>query len=108
MPNIQWNIIGIILISAAITFTLRALPFFIFRGNRTMPVWLSRLGTMLPSAIMAVLIVYCLKEVPQTITGTGIFQCLAVVVVAVTYKWKHNMFLSILSGTLFYMILLKL
>ena len=96
-----------IFISALITFLLRALPFLLFSGDRRMPDWLSRLGTVLPSAIMAVLIVYCLKGVKSDIIGTGIPSAIAVLVVALSFKWKHNTFLSILSGTAVYMLLLR-
>lgn len=96
-----------IFISALITFSLRALPFLLFSGDRRMPDWLSRLGVVLPSAIMAVLIVYCLKGVKSDIIGTGIPSAIAVLVVALSFKWKHNTFLSILSGTAVYMLLLR-
>ena len=96
-----------IFISALITFSLRALPFLLFSGDRRMPDWLSRLGAVLPSAIMAVLIVYCLKGVKSDIIGTGIPSAIAVLVVALSFKWKHNTFLSILSGTAIYMLLLR-
>ena len=96
-----WQIIGIILMSACITVLLRALPFLIFNGNKTLPKYL-------PPAIMAVLIVYCLKDARGDFLGTGVWQLLAVVVVAVSYKWKHNTFLSILLGTVCYMVLLRI
>lgn len=96
-----------IFIPALITFSLRALPFLLFSGDRRMPDWLSRLGAVLPSAIMAVLIVYCLKGVKSEIIGTGIPSAIAVLVVALSFKWKHNTFLSILSGTAVYMLLLR-
>ena len=96
-----------IFISALITFSLRALPFLLFSGDRRMPDWLSRLGAVLPSAIMAVLIVYCLKGVKSDIIGTGNPSAIAVLVVALSFKWKHNTFLSILSGTAVYMLLLR-
>ena len=96
-----------IFIPALITFSLRALPFLLFSGDRKMPDWLSRLGAVLPSAIMAVLIVYCLKGVKSDIIGTGIPSAIAVLVVALSFKWKHNTFLSILSGTAVYMLLLQ-
>jgi branched-subunit amino acid transport protein AzlD len=96
-----------IFISALITFSLRALPFLLFSGDRRMPDWLSRLGAVLPSAIMAVLIVYCLKGVKSDIIGTGIPSAIAVLVVALSFKWKHNTSLSILSGTAVYMLLLR-
>ena len=51
-----------ITVSALCTFFLRALPFLAFSGAQKMPDWLDRLGKTLPSAIMAVLIVYCLSS----------------------------------------------
>ena len=53
-----WYVLAAILISAVITFALRALPFILFKDNRMLPGWLQRLGKLLPSAIMAVLIAY--------------------------------------------------
>lgn len=96
----------IIAVAAGITFMLRALPFLAFRGTKTMPVRLRRLGDMLPSAIMAVLIIYCLKDVGDDFMEDGLWRLAAVGVVAVTYKWKHQTLLSIVSGTVFYMVLL--
>ncbi len=95
-----------IVLSAVITFGLRALPFLIFSGERKMPDWLQKLGEMLPSAIMAVLIIYCLKDAPSDFAGTGIQKLLAVLVVAVSYHFKRSTFLSIFLGTAAYMLLL--
>lgn len=97
-----------ILIAAVCTFLLRALPFVAFAGERKMPLWLERLGGRLPAAIMAVLVVYCLKAVRTDLTGTGIRQLLAAAVVAVSYRWRHNTLLSIFLGTAAYMLLLRL
>lgn len=93
-----------ILISAGITFFLRALPFLAFSKGRQMPEVLESLGKVLPSALMAILIVYCLKDIPTDYVGIGIPKLLAVLCVGVSYKWKHNTFLSILLGTAVYMI----
>lgn len=98
-----WQIIGIILMSACITVLLRALPFLIFNGNKTLPKPVQTLGRYLPPAIMAVLIVYCLKDARGDFLGTGVWQLLAV-----SYKWKHNTFLSILLGTVCYMVFLRI
>ena len=57
-------------------------------------------------SIMAVLIVYCLKDAGTDLRGVALPQFLAVGVVAVTYKWKHQTLFSIAAGTLVYMILL--
>lgn len=102
------TIIGIILMSGCITCALRALPFVIFKGEKTLPKQVQTLGRYLPSAIMAVLIIYCLKDIKTDFSTKGIWEMVAVIVVAVSYKWKHNTFLSILLGTLSYMILLRI
>jgi branched-subunit amino acid transport protein AzlD len=95
-------------IAAVITFALRALPFLLFHGDRQMPPGLMRLGKILPSAIMAVLIVYCLKDVGSDWKVIGIPKLLSVGLVAVSYKWKHNTLLSIAAGTVCYMVLLQI
>ena len=96
-----------IVMSALITFGLRALPFVLFRGGRSMPEWMQRLGQILPSAIMAVLIVYCLKGAKNNPIGIGIPGIIAVAVVVASYKRKHNTFISIIVGTAAYMIMLR-
>lgn len=100
------QILPVVLLSALCTFGLRALPFLAFRADRPMPPRLERLGKALPSAIMAVLIVYCLKDVPADFAAVGVPRLLAVLAVAVTYKWRHNTLLSIAAGTALYMALL--
>ena len=72
-----------------------------------MPAWLDRLGHALPSAIMAVLVVYCLKSMPDAWYPGGVCQLLGVGVTALAHTWKHNTFLSILAGTAVYMVLLR-
>lgn len=102
-----WYILLAIVMSALITFGLRALPFVLFRGGRSMPEWMQRLGQILPSAIMAVLIVYCLKGAKTNPIGIGIPGIIAVAVVVASYKRKHNTFISIIVGTAAYMIMLR-
>ncbi len=104
------SIKAIIMIVTAgiITLGLRAFPFLVFRGERQMPQKLKELGDVLPAAIMAVLIIYCLKDVSTDFLGTGLWQVIAALVTAVSYKWKHSTFLSIVLGTACYMILIRL
>ena len=103
----SWYILLAIVMSALITFGLRALPFVLFRGGRSMPEWMQRLGQILPSAIMAVLIVYCLKGAKSNPIGIGIPGIIAVSVVVASSKRKHNTFISIIVGTAAYMIMLR-
>ena len=104
----ETNILITIAISAVIVFLLRALPFVIFRGGREMPIWLQRIEKSLPAMIMSVLIIYCLKDIGDNFTGVGIPRLIAVAITAVSYKLKHNTFISIALGTVSYMGLLYL
>ena len=102
------EVLFVILISAMITFGLRLLPFLIFRNGTDLPDRIKRLGEILPSAIMAILIVYCLKDVENNFMADGIWSLTAVLIVVVSYKWKHSTLLSILLGTVSYMLLLHI
>lgn len=97
-----------ILLAAVITFALRALPFLIFYGERKMPEFLVKLGAVLPAAIMAVLIVYCLKDIAVDWRANALSKILAVLTVGISYKWKHNTLISIAAGTAVYMILIRM
>lgn len=97
-----------VLVSAACTLFMRALPFLFFQGNKPLPTWLERLGKVLPSAIMAVLVVYCLKDAVLAPRENALPQVLGVAVVALSYRWKHNTLLSILLGTVAVMITMRL
>ncbi len=102
------EVLVVILISAVITFGLRVLPFLIFRNDNDLPDMIKQLGEILPSAIIAILIVYCLKDVGNNFMADGIWRLIAVLIVAVSYKWKHNTLLSILMGTASYILLLHI
>ena len=95
----------LILTMAAITVLLRFLPFVLFAKKTPAPILF--LASRLPNAIMAMLVIYCLKNV-SLLSGThGIPEIMAVVLVAVLHKWKHNTLLSILGGTAAYMVLVQ-
>ncbi len=69
---------------------------------------MSALGRVLPSAIMAVLIVYCFKGAIKEPASEGVPAVIASAVVIFTYKWKHNTLAGIFAGTACYMLLLEL
>lgn len=102
--NFEYKLTAV-LIAAVITFALRALPFVIFGGERRMPDKLVKLGQMLPAAIMAILVVYCVKDILPSPVKVGVPKVIAVLFVALSYKWKHNTFVSIAVGTALYMVL---
>lgn len=105
MSNIQ--ALTAIALAAACTFFMRALPFTLLGKKQEIPAAVRYLGKILPAAIMAVLIVYCLKSVPMDFGGTGLCQFLAVGVCVLLHLWKKNTLLSIVGSTAFYMVLLQ-
>ena len=100
-------ILGAIVLSAMITFLLRDFPFLLFK-EKELPKWLKKLEKNLPMTIMAVLIVYCLKDLKTQMTTLFLPYFLACITVVFTYKWKKNTFLSIILSTLVYMIFIRL
>ncbi len=98
----------IVLVCAGVTLLLRALPFWCFGGKRGMPRWIAALGGALPSAIMAALVVYCLRGVPFGTLSDGMKQLLAAAVVVGLHIVKRNTLLSVAGGTAAYMLLLRL
>lgn len=95
-----------IAIMSAITLLLRGLPFLIFNGKQTPP-FIKYLGKYLPYAIMGMLVVYCLKGVRPLAYPYGLPELIAIAVVALLHIWKRNTLLSIVSGTVAYMLLVQ-
>ena len=88
------------------TMLTRFLPFLIFPEGRTPPAVVTYLGTVLPYAVIGMLLVYCLKDAVFTPLH-GLPEVLAIVFTAVLHKWKKNTLLSIASGTILYMFLVQ-
>ena len=68
-------IIGVVAICTLLT---RALPFWIFGGKKDVPNMVKYLGRVLPSAIMVILVVYCLKDINFLEGSRGIPELLAI------------------------------
>lgn len=96
-----------IAVMAAATFFLRAIPFLAFRDRETPP-YIRYLGTWLPYAAMALLVVYCLKGIDFASAAHGVPEIIATVLVVGLHLWKKNTVLSIIAGTACYMILIRL
>ncbi len=98
----------IIAVVSLCTIFLRAFPFLIFGGKKEVPPTVQYLGKALPPAIMAVLVVYCLREVSFLQGNHGIPEIISVLLVAGLHIWKKNILLSIGLGTVCYMLLVQL
>ena len=103
------RLILIILVAAVFTFLTRLLPFIFFRG-REVPAQVRYLGGFLPPALIATLVVYCLKTVSFTPDAlpSAAAQLLGVLGVALLHLWKRNTLISVGGGTVIYMLLLRL
>lgn len=99
--------LGIIAVIAGVTFLLRAMPFVLFPHGKTPPKYITYLGQVLPYAMIAMLIVYCLKDVSFTGASHGLPELLAIGVVSALHLWKRNTMLSISVGTVAYMLLIQ-
>lgn len=95
----------LIAVMSIVTVLLRFLPFLVFRKQT--PKYISYLGRVLPSAIIGMLAVYCLKDITLSVHPFGIPELIAAACVVGAQAWKRNSLISILTGTVIYMILIQ-
>lgn len=96
-----------ILVIALVTFGTRVAPFILFGKHQTTPPLIDYIGRYLPPAVMAMLIVYCLKGVQPMKFPHGLPEFIGIAAVAGLHIWKRNNLLSILGGTAVYMLLIQ-
>lgn len=100
-----------IAIAALVNFATRVAPFLLFahshNGKSEISPFIEGLGKFLPPAIMALLVVYCFRNV-NFLGGThGLPELLAAGVTIEVHLWTRNMFLSLIVGTLTYVLLVN-
>lgn len=88
------------------TMVTRFLPFVIFPEGKTPPAFIGYLSTVLPYAVIGLLVVYCMKDAVFT-SLHGLPELIAIAFIVVLHKWKHNTLLSIGAGTVLYMALVQ-
>lgn len=94
-----------IFIIAAATILTRFLPFIIFKNNR--PQFVEYLAKFLPATMFGMLVVYCLKDISFFSGSHGIPEVAAVIAVIALHLYKRNVLLSVLGGTVCYMVLVQ-
>ena len=99
---------AVIAVMAAVTLLTRALPFLLFDRGGKPPETVLYLGRVLPPAVIAMLVVYCLRGVELSTVSGWLPQAIAVAAVVGLHKWKRNTLLSIFGGTLLYMVLVQM
>lgn len=88
------------------TMLTRFLPFLIFPENKTPPESILYLGTVLPYAVIGLLVIYCLKDAVGT-AYHGLPELISIAFIVILHNWKNNTLLSIGAGTVLYMILVQ-
>lgn len=94
-------------ITALMTYLVRGLPYMMFGGKKGLPKIILYLGSVLPPAIMIILVVYCLRSIALSVSPYGLPELISVALVAILQFWRKNLFLSIFMGTACYMILIR-
>lgn len=102
--NQQIVTIGMVVVGTVAT---RFLPFLLFPSHKPTPKFIHYLGKVLPSAVLGMLVIYCLKDVSITTGSHGIPEFIAIAVVVALHLWKRQMLLSIAAGTIIYMGLIQ-
>lgn len=95
--------IAVMVLATALT---RFVPFLIFRGKTT-PAYIQYLSKVLPPAVFGMLVVYCLKDVQFTSGHYGLPELIGIAITALLHAWKRQMLISILGGTVAYMLLVQ-
>lgn len=102
------HILLIILAAAVVTFFTRAFPFLLFGKGEKMHPALAFIGRTLPLSVIAVLVVYCVKDALFVSFSALWLQLVGILVTVLLHLWKRNNLISIAGGTLIYMILIRL
>lgn len=96
-----------ILVIAFVTFMTRLLPFLIFPEGKRPPKIITYLSNVLPPAVMGMLVVFCLKDLSIPAYPHGLPELIAIALVVISFVWKKNTLLSIILGTISYMLLIQ-
>lgn len=97
-----------VLVAAGAILITRFIPFALFPGGKKTPDYIIYLGKVFPTAIIALLVVYCLQNTTVLSYPYGIPEVIAVICVVLVHLWKRNNLLSIVGGTVLYMFLVQI
>ena len=89
------------------TMTTRFLPFLLFPEGKKQPKFINYLGNILPTAMMGLLVIYCLKGVSLISWPYGLPELISIAITAALQLWRRNVLLSICAGTVCYMLLVQ-
>jgi len=98
-----WYVLSAVLVSAAVTWTLRAAPFAMLAPLRHSAL-LAYIGDRMPVGVMVILAAYTLRDTdPVVLTSVGP-AALALAITIGLHLWRGSMTLSIFAGTAAYVL----
>ena len=106
MNEKTYLILAIIIVSLC-TFFTRAIPYILFR-NKEIPRIITYLSVVLPMSIMIILVIFSKRNIDLTKYPFGGPELIAITLVALLQYFKKNLLLSILAGTIGYMVLIRI
>ena len=98
---------GAVMIMAVVTLALRAFPFLLF-GGRNPPELVLYFGRVVSPGAIAMLVVYCFNSVDPLVWPCAVPELLASAAVVILHLKLRNPLLSIIAGTVLYMILVQM
>lgn len=84
----------------------RFLPFLLFAPGKPTPPLVAYLGKWLGAAVFGLLVVYCFKDVGSE-GGRAIPMFIATFATAAMQIWRRQMMISMATGTVLYMVLIR-
>ena len=105
--NDMHALLQVLVMAAVIAFT-RFLRFLAFPEGRKRPQVITYLGSVLPYAIIGMLVVYCFKGVSVMQWPYGLPELIASAFVVGMYVWRRNTLISVFGGVAVYMLLVQL
>ena len=94
-----------VMVMAAVTFLIRLFPFLVFGRSEKPPEIVLYIGRVISPAAIAMLVVYCLKDVQWLAKPYGFSELIASALVIFLQLRLRNPLLSIAAGTVLYMFL---
>ncbi len=96
-----------VILSGLIIFLERAFPFLLF-SKKEPPALIKFIERFIPPMVITALLVYCLKDLSLTQRQNFVPAISALALTILLHIWKRNSLISIFSGTILYMVLIKI
>lgn len=97
----------LVAVVALVTALIRFAPFLLFPAGRGTPAYIRYLSAVLPYAAIGMLVVYCLKDLRPLVMPYALPELICVTLVVASYVWKRSTLLSVVLGTLVYMVIVQ-